>query len=255
MSIDRTSDRPFHQQLADIIRAAIQQGELLPGAPIPSETTLGQEHGLSRIVVRQAMEALRNEGLIVTEHGRGSFVRPRRRVLYVSDAHLMKRNGQPRSTWRQEGERQGFTTRQTITVDRRYPPDEIHRRLKLSEGEAAIVRDRTIYVDDEPVQLAHSWFPTAVADGTPLADAAPIPGGVRQALEELGYELDEDLEDVAVRMPTPEEAGALHLPPGVPVFHLHRTTLTTDGRPVHADDDVLAGDCHVLSRRIRAVDS
>ncbi len=76
--IDPMSPTALYVQLADLLAKRIERGELAPGKPIPSETTLQQEHGLSRGTVRRAMAELRDRGLVVTLPGRGTVVVPRR---------------------------------------------------------------------------------------------------------------------------------------------------------------------------------
>ncbi len=53
-------------------------------------------------------------------------------------------------------------------------------------------------------------------------------------------------------MPVPDEARALLLAPGVPVFHLVRTAYDTDDRPVEVCDTVMAADAYVLSYQLPA---
>jgi DNA-binding GntR family transcriptional regulator len=66
---------PLYVQLADILRDMIEAGELQPGAALPSESYLQEEHGVARGTVRMAIGILRAEGLVVTLAGRGTFVR------------------------------------------------------------------------------------------------------------------------------------------------------------------------------------
>lgn len=68
--------RPLYIRLADSIAADIASGVLGPGQVLPSEPYLMQTHDLSRGTVRAAMAELRVRGLIVTQAGRGSFVKP-----------------------------------------------------------------------------------------------------------------------------------------------------------------------------------
>ncbi|GGM31130.1 MULTISPECIES: GntR family transcriptional regulator [Micromonospora] len=73
--IDPSSDRAVFRQLADLLRDRITSGDIAPGASLPSELRLAQEHGLSRTSVRQAIAILRSEGLVIVEPPRGTFVR------------------------------------------------------------------------------------------------------------------------------------------------------------------------------------
>ena len=62
-------------QLANVLRARIESGELAKGKPLPSEKTLQQEHGVARGTVREAVKILQDEGLVITIQGRGTYVR------------------------------------------------------------------------------------------------------------------------------------------------------------------------------------
>lgn len=71
MDFDPT--RPKWEQIADQLRARIADGTLPPQALV-SEVQLEAEFGVARGTVRKATSALREEGLIVTTQGLGSFV-------------------------------------------------------------------------------------------------------------------------------------------------------------------------------------
>ena len=73
--IDHEGAVPVYQQLAAILRAQIETGELRSGRPIPSERTLTQRYGIAVGTVKKAVEVLRTEGLVHTVTGRGIFVR------------------------------------------------------------------------------------------------------------------------------------------------------------------------------------
>src|SRR5262249_36906495 len=75
VTIDTNSYEPAYIQLAGIIRAWIDSGELPPGAAVPSEAALTQRFGIARETARRAVALLRAEGLIVTTRAVGSFVR------------------------------------------------------------------------------------------------------------------------------------------------------------------------------------
>jgi GntR family transcriptional regulator len=68
---------PPWRQLAALLRDQIKSGKLAPGARLPSILTLSQEHGIATVTVRKALDALKDEGLIVTTPGYGTFVAER----------------------------------------------------------------------------------------------------------------------------------------------------------------------------------
>jgi DNA-binding GntR family transcriptional regulator len=65
---------PRYRQLAQFIRAGVESGKLRPGEPLPSETALADYCGVSVDTVRSALALLREDGVIVTSQGIGSFV-------------------------------------------------------------------------------------------------------------------------------------------------------------------------------------
>ena len=76
MIIDPEGEEPVYRQLASVLRARIVSGDLPAGRPLPSETTLMQETGLSRGTVKHAARLLVEEGWVRTSPGRGHFVIP-----------------------------------------------------------------------------------------------------------------------------------------------------------------------------------
>ena len=63
-------------QVATDIAARIGAGEI--SHQLPSERSLAGEYGVAYQTVRHAMKVLRDQGLIITRQGRGTFVTPRR---------------------------------------------------------------------------------------------------------------------------------------------------------------------------------
>ena len=70
------SQVPSYRQLADRIAEAIAAGKYGPDDPIPSLRTLQQETGLAMATVQHAFAVLRDEGLVYSVSGRGTFVAP-----------------------------------------------------------------------------------------------------------------------------------------------------------------------------------
>ena len=71
------NNMPLYRQLADLLAQQIEEGKLRPGQPLPSELHLQQTYGVARGTVRMAMRELRDRGLVVTMHARGTFVAER----------------------------------------------------------------------------------------------------------------------------------------------------------------------------------
>src|SRR5215470_10463710 len=65
---------PRYHRLAEALRAQIREGELPPGAPLPNQRKLAKTIGVTLTTLRQALELLEREQLIVRRHGLGTFV-------------------------------------------------------------------------------------------------------------------------------------------------------------------------------------
>lgn len=65
-------------QVSADIEADIDSGRLAPDTRLPSEAELSQQYGVARVTVRRAIELLRDKGKVITVHGRGTYVTPRR---------------------------------------------------------------------------------------------------------------------------------------------------------------------------------
>lgn len=65
---------PIYLQLREIIRNRIEEGEYLLGTAIPSENKLAETYGINRLTVRNAVDALVNEGILRRVQGKGVFV-------------------------------------------------------------------------------------------------------------------------------------------------------------------------------------
>jgi GntR family transcriptional regulator len=76
VTIDHEGDVPVYVQLASILRARIESGELAPRRAVPSKRTLMQEFGVAGGTVDKAIGILRAAGLVRTVTGRGIYVVP-----------------------------------------------------------------------------------------------------------------------------------------------------------------------------------
>jgi GntR family transcriptional regulator len=72
--VDLLGPDPIYQQIAAEIRARIEAGTYEPNRPIPSEAALCEEFDVSRKTAREAVRALREEGLVRTVRGKGTYV-------------------------------------------------------------------------------------------------------------------------------------------------------------------------------------
>jgi GntR family transcriptional regulator len=112
------------------------------------------------------------------------------------------------------------------------PPSEVAEALAVPAGERVVLRRRIILLDDVLVEVADSYYPLYVAQGTRLAEASKIPGGAVSLLAELGHATKSTVEDVSARLPTSDECELLGTTAGEPVLILFRVVFADERRPV-----------------------
>ncbi|APU12250.1 MULTISPECIES: GntR family transcriptional regulator [Actinoalloteichus] len=246
--IDRTDDRPPYRQIAAILRQQIKSGRLAAGEKLPSESALIEHFGVARMTVRQAVQELRGEGLVIPEHGKGVFVRsapPVRRL--ASDRFARRHRDAGKSAFLAETEAAGQKPQvDRIRVTNEPAGADIARRLRLTEGDRIVVRSRRYLADGRPVEIATSFIPESIAKGTPIAATDTGPGGIYGRIEDAGHTLARFVEEVSARMPTPDERKALDLGAGTPVITLTRTAFDAEGTAVEVCDTVKAASAFVL---------
>lgn len=109
-----------------------------------------------------------------------------------------------------------------------------------------------LFLDEEPAQLAQSYFPAEFAEGDSLlGDPANVtPDQIDANLKDrFGIDFRRFEDELMIRMPLPDEVRALRLLPGTPVGVVLRTYHASSRRPVEVVRYVLAGDKQVLVYR------
>ncbi|MGQ4353200.1 UTRA domain-containing protein [Streptomyces drozdowiczii] len=138
--------------------------------------------------------------------------------------------------WTEEANRQSARGSQALTrTGEAVPPSAVAGAFGLKANETAIVRGRLIYADEVPVEVADTYYPREIADGTPLAGPGKIKGGAVTLLAELGHVANRVIEDVTARPASEAERQQLQLDEHEPVVVLERLALDASGRPIQAD--------------------
>ena len=236
------------ERIVDELRAEIVDGRRAAGERLSSEHDLADQYGTSRPTVRRAVARLKAEGLVVTSQGRGAFVRPKPHVrLLVTGSNYRKHRELGLPGFNAQTLEQGQAPeQQLLEVATISAPTEVAIRLGIEDGSPVVVRRRVFLADAEPVALCDSYYPVGLADGTPIAKARKIRGGVHALIEDpsgpIRRRIARSVDDLMSRMPTPREAAALRLPQGVPVTRVFRTVLDSNDEPVEVQETIAAAD-------------
>ncbi|MGW4505726.1 GntR family transcriptional regulator [Streptomyces sp. NPDC004436] len=130
-------------------------------------------------------------------------------------------------------------TQELLDVGEVEPPVEVATALRLQDGELAVLRRRLMRAGGVAVELTDSYYPTAIARGTRLAERRKIRGGAPALLAALGYRPGRVEEDVEARLATSSECAALEVSAWEPVMVLSRTTVAHDDTPIEVSRMVM----------------
>jgi DNA-binding GntR family transcriptional regulator len=223
--------------MADDLRRRIQDGELTPGARVPSRVQLSRRYEVSDRVAVEAIKVLMYEGLVEGRPGSGTFVRHRPEPRRL---HREAPGASPAAGLKGDG--------RAVSVDVEAPPS-IAARLDVTPGAEVVRTDHVFLEDGEPVMLATSWEPLAItrdaAMKRPDQDAAEGRGPIER-LAAVGVTVTRTVETISARPALEEESHGLGLPRGSVILVIRRTYLAGD-RPVETADFVVAAEGHELS--------
>lgn len=215
-----------HEQVRRELLDRIRSGVLAEGAPLPSEAQLCAEFGASRGTVRQALSALRADGVIAG--GRGAPPVVRRLVPKQSFATFMSFTEWATSLGLEPGQR-------TVEVVRRACPEEIALELELEPADQVVQYTRLRTIDGRPAMLERSTFPFAVGSCLLLADLDTR--SVYRTLIEAGRRPDRARHVIDAVAANPLDAELLEVEPGTPLLRQRRVVHDADGAPFEWADD------------------
>jgi GntR family transcriptional regulator len=235
------------RQLAALLRAAIDVGDLAPGDKLPSERDLATTHHVARNTAREAVRQLAEAGLVTAEHGRGVFVRTKPRLVRFGQRRYSKklRDQTGVSPFHAEVLLQNRVPNAYLTnIDRVAPPPWVADRLEVNADTKSVVRRENWYfADAEPMQIGVTYIPWDIAKGSALARNDELGAGDLYArFEDKGHLITYTREEVTARMPSPAEASGLMLPDGVPVLVVVHTGLDQERRPFEVTEFIMRAD-------------
>lgn len=214
--IDKRSIIPLYYQLAGLLREQIRSGDLGGGDQIPSERDLMQEHGLSRNTVRQSLGILEKEGLIVRDHGHGTYVSNLSNTFqYMLDTFLENHDLLRRAGY--------IPSMQQISTQKLIPPEIVRSVLQLQEGEEVYCHTMVFFADGRPAMYTQDYLPYKLTG----EDNPPVGGeGFWEYLERCSNNhLEYVLVDISPVEAMGEIADTFQIPAGSPVLLFKETFL------------------------------
>ena len=230
--LEKNSFIPMYFQIQTRLLKQIQSGQLQAGDMLPGEDELCRLHGVSRMTARQSLQALKQQGLVRSEKGRGTFVIQRKVEKQV--AHLSGFSAEMRSL----GMKPSSHILRHATV---AAPPEIAMRLGVQPGLALLELRRLRLADGLPLAIEHVWVSLADFRGIEEIDFTHC--SLYETLRErYGIRVGSADEVIEARSATRREAELLEIPPRLSLLVISRTIRTVEGKPVEASLSLYRGD-------------
>lgn len=223
---------PLYAVLREQLKAQILEGRLRPGERLPSESELTEAFGVSRITVRQALNDLQKEGLLVKAHGKGSFVAQPAVAL-----DLTRLRGLAESL---TGAGRTVHT-QILSLRHVDAPKDVARAFGMAEGGEVTELQTLRYLDREPLVLSRSWMPRAYGDRLSKADLAH-----RDILDiyehDLGVAVGKADVTIGAINADAQHHARLGVAPGAALVVMERKVYSRAGQVVHIEKSAYRAD-------------
>ncbi|WP_024357347.1 GntR family transcriptional regulator [Leucobacter chironomi] len=221
-----TDSSPLHARLYAEMVHRIRTGVWQPGDRVPSEKSLVAEFGTSRGPVRQALAALRAEGMISGR--RGAPPRVQRTAPAQSFDTFMSFTEWARELGLVPGQR-------VIEASRRPATEDISRELQIEPDTPVVEIIRLRLLDGKPAMLERSLFPYEI--GRHLLSADLDGGSIYQTLCTAGVVPVRARHVIDAVAAHPLEVEQLHVQPGAPLLRVRRLAYDVLGTVIETADD------------------
>ncbi len=221
--INFDSHIPYYAQLSEIIKDQISHKVWQPGEQIPGEPDLCIIYGVSRTVVRQALDEVENEGLIERRKGKGTFVA----VPKISESLAQKLTG-----FYEDMVARGFKPVTEVLRQQVVPCNEkTAEYLEIAPGTLVIDIKRLRSVNESPVQVVTSYIPYHLCPK--LADVDLTNRSLYEFLEtECHLTIARGRRYIEAVAASEADAKLLQVERGAPLVQLESITYLENGTPI-----------------------
>lgn len=232
MKLERNADTPLHLQIQAFLRERILSNKLKSDEHIPSERDLAEELSVSRMTVRQALNALREEGLIYQKRGRGTFVSSMK-----MDIHTRNLEG-----FSEEMIRRGMKPESRILeMTREKASKEVVDKLDLKAGEEVILLKRLRLADNMPMSIETTYLPSEKFPGLDKANFQKE--SLYQVLEkEYGIRMSSAAEVLEAAISDEKTSELLGVSKNSPLLIVYRTVFIEGNVPIEYTKSIYRAD-------------
>ena len=220
MKLNPNSEIPLHKQAEDLLRELIESDEYKNGKMLPKEVELADQLQISRNTLRQAINQLVFEGLLIRKKGVGTKVARKGITGGVKNWH----------SFSQEMKMLGIEIKNyALLVHFKNPDQDIAQFFGVGQDSSCVVMERLRGNPDHPFVLFISYFNPDL----PITGDENYNMPLYEMLEQnYGIVVKTSREEISASLAGPELAGKLEIRPEDPILIRKRFVYDTEDRPV-----------------------
>ncbi len=234
--IRKTSALPLYIQIQNQLYEQIRQGELSPGAQVPSELELATQYNVSRMTARKALDGLIAKGYVFRQQGKGTFVSEDLMSYGLSTMLSFSRTLQAR----------GYDVVTRVLRQEVIPAIPlVAEKLDIQpDGQVVLVR-RLRIVEGTPVAIHTAYMDYRMY--APILKVNLNNASLLETIEHVcGIRVAYSKDSVRAALVSAEDMELLEIPAGSPILEVEGVAYSENGLPTRYSRAVFRGDCFRL---------
>jgi phosphonate metabolism transcriptional regulator PhnF len=230
--LQKTPGIAYYRQISEILMHRIEEGEYQPGSRLPTESDLGRQFGVNRHTAREALRKLKDDGIVFSVKGKGTFVvdgkikyRVSKKVRFTTS--ILEAGLSPET--------------ELLATSREAADEELAEKLGIRAGEPVLALEMLRSASGIPLLVAVTRLPASrfVGLGELMGGSSSLYELLR---DQFGIEASRSESVFETVMPGERETRLLQITQGVPLLLVRSVARDQNGKIVEYCETLMRGD-------------
>lgn len=223
-----------YMRIYEWLEQAIKSGEFKVGDRLPNEVELAERFGVHRMTIRQAINKLVSDHVVMRKRGLGTFLVSDKRPVMVKSLDNL-------TTYRDDIMQAGLQSKyKMLNFERTTASKEVADNLQIEEGAPVIAFSRVMFANEVPLVVEHTRLPYDLFQNIEEQDLEePLYLLMREKFQMSALYTEHE---IGCAIPSGQERKLLHLDDGEPCLALYIISRDSRGRVVEFSNSLHRGD-------------